>query len=81
MTKFTKFNPNGTTKGSKETTFKYEISGTTPNRDETSFIPTDFENVAHLYFDITYELDVFMAWDEDIDEAWILYGTKGDEFD
>lgn len=80
-TKFSRFQPNKDSTKSKQTVFKYEISGNEPEVNHCSYNPGNFENVVYLFYDFTYDLDVFMCWNDNINEAWIFYGTKGDEFD
>ena len=82
MTKFMTFNPKNDKPVKKSTEFIYEIATANPPRvEETNSSPEDFDNVVHLYYDKSLEFDVFMAWNKDINKAWILYGTKGDEFE
>ena len=82
MTKFMNFNPDKPNPGKKSTRFIYEIATANPPIvEETERSPENFDNVVHLYYDKSLEFDVFMAWNEDITNAWIFYGTKGDEFE
>ena len=82
MTKFMNFNPDKPNPSKKSTEFIYEIATANPPIvEETNSSPEDFDNVVHLYYDKCIELDVFMAWYDNINKAWILYGTKGDEFE
>ena len=84
MTKFMTFNPKNDKPVKKTTEFKYKIvrnMGTQPEIQTTTYAPENFNNIVYLYRDNYLEWDVFMAWNEDITNAWIFYGTKGDEFE
>jgi len=41
--------------------------------------PSAYKNVMFLYHD-TYYGDVFLAWNDSLEERNIYFGTKGDEF-
>ena len=82
MTKFMNFNPNNAKPVKKSTEFKYQVNtGCVPGISKAESSPKEFDNIVHLYYDASLELDVFMAWNTDITFSWIFYGTKGDEFE
>jgi hypothetical protein len=82
MTKFMNFNPDNTKTGKKSTEFKYQVGGSSaPEIQESEYSPEEFNNVIYLCYDAYLELDVFMAWNNNITFSWIFYGTKGDEFE
>jgi len=79
MTNFINLNnPTAIKKSSNATIFNFCLDGDL--RKSNAYLqPNNYHNVAFIGHDSEYG-DVFKAWDEDLEDFTLFFGTKGDEF-